>query len=124
MFDLFKIKLFGKQPVAIISDKLLEKLIVRDYENNADLVRSKFTKINSDSQAGKNRISADILKLSDKNINTLDRLIEKSNYDSRDIIMLAEYPRCAKIGFGELDKSLMKQIFINDFIEYSKWLNK
>ena len=124
MFDLFKIKLFGKQPVAIISGKLLEKLIVRDYENNADLVRSKFTKINSDSQAGKNRISADILKLSDKNINALDGLIEKSNYDSRDIIMLAEYPRCAKIGFGELDKSLMKQIFINDFIEYSKWLNK
>lgn len=124
MFDLIKIKLFGYQPVAKISDLLLDTLIVRDYKNNADIVRTKFKNINSDNQAGKNRVAADILKLADKNINSLDRLIGKANDDSRDIMMWAEYPRCAKIEFDDLDKKEMKKIYIDDFIEYLNWLNK
>lgn len=124
MFDLLKIKLFGHQPVAKISDQLLDTLIVRDYKSNADIVKTKLKNVNSDSQAGKNRIAADILKLADKDIKALDGLIEKANEDSRDIMMWAEYPRCSKIGFGKLDKKAMKQIYINDFIEYSNWLNK
>jgi hypothetical protein len=83
-----------------------------------------FKNINSDNQAGKNRVAADILKLADKNINSLDRLIEKANDDSRDTIMWAEYPRCAKIEFDDLDKKEMKKIYIDDFIEYLNWLNK
>ncbi len=66
----------------------------------------------------------DILKLADKDINSLDGHIEKANNDCRDTIMLAEYPRCANIGFDELDKKSMKQIYIDDYIEYSNWLNK
>lgn len=124
MFDLIKIKLFGYQPVVKISDLLLDTLIVRDYKNNADIVRTKFKNINSDNQAGKNRIAADILKLADKDINSLDRLIEKANDDSRDTMMWAEYPRCAKIEFDDLDKKEMKKIYVDDFIEYLNWLNK
>jgi hypothetical protein len=124
MFDLLKIKLFRHQPTAKISDRLLATLIARDYKSNADIVKTKLKSVNSESHAGKNRIAADILKLADKDIKALDELIEKANLDSRDIMMWAEYPRCAKIGFGELDKKSMKQIYIDDFIEYSNWLNK
>ena len=122
MFDLLKIKIFGHQPVAKISDKLLDSLIVRDYKSNADIVRTKLKNVYSDSKAGKNRISADILKLAGKDINALDELIEKANKDSRDIMMWAEYPRRAKIGFDELTIKPMKQIYIDDFIEYSNWM--
>jgi len=124
MFDLIKIKLFGQQPFAKVSDQRLDTLIQRDYKSHADIVKTKLKNINSDNPSGKNRIAAGILKLADKNFDTLDQLIEKANSDSRDIMMWAEYPRCSKIGFDELDKKQMKQIYIDDFIEYSNWLKK
>ena len=124
MFDLLKIKLFGHQPVAKISDQLLDTLIDRDFKSNAAIVKTKLNSIDSDSQAGKNRIAASILKLADKNFDALDKLIEKANNDSRDILMCSEYPRCAKLGFDDLDDKQMKQIYINDFTQYSNWLNK
>lgn len=124
MFEVLKIKLFGQQPVPKISDKLLDRLIKRDFKQNVDIVITKLVNVNSDSHQGKNRILAGILKLADKDINALDRLIEKANIDSRDIMMWAEYPGCAKIGFGKLDKKSIKQIYIDDFAEYSDWLNK
>ena len=124
MFDLLKIKLFGHQPTAKISDQLLDTLIIRDFKNDADIVKAKLKNVNSDNKAGKNRIAADILKLADKDVNALDGLISKANNDSRDIMMLAEYPRCAKLVFGKLDEKSMKQIYIDDFIEYSNWINK
>ena len=122
MFDLLKIKLFGHQPVAKISDQLLDTLINRDFKSDAAIVKTKLNIVDSDSQAGKNRIAAGILKLADKNFDALDKLIAKANNDSRDILMFAEYPRCAKLGFDELDDKQMKQIYLNDFIEFSNWL--
>ncbi len=122
MFDLLKIKLFGHQPVAKISDQQLDILIERDYKGNSGIVKTKLQNISSDSQAGKNRIAAGIIKLANKNFDNLDGLIKKANEDYRDILMCAEYPRCAKIGFDELDKKQMKQVYLDDFIEFSNWL--
>lgn len=122
MFDLLRIKLFGQQPVAKISDQLLGALIERDFKSKEAIVRTKFNNIDSDSKAGQNRIAAGILKLADKNFDALDKLIEKANTDSRDILMWAEYPGCAKVGFDELDKKQMKQIYLDDFIAFSNWL--
>jgi hypothetical protein len=122
MFDLLKIKLFGHQPVAKISDQLLDSLIERDFKSKGAIVRTKLNNIDSDSKAGQNRVAAGILKLADKNFDALDELIEKANTDSRDIFMWAEYPRCAKVGFDELDEKQMKQIYLDDFIEFSNWL--
>ena len=124
MLDILKIKILGHQPIAKISDQLLDTLIERDYNTNANIVRTNLKKINSDSKAGQNRIAAGVLKLADKNFDTLNELIEKANTDGRDILMWAEYPRCAKIGFDELEQSQIKQIYIDDFNEYSNWLNK
>jgi hypothetical protein len=124
MFDLLKLKLFGHQPVAKISDQLLDTLIDRDFKSNAARVRTKLNNINSDSKAGQNRIAAGILKLADKNFDALDELIKKANEDSRDILLRAEYPRCAKLGFDDaVDKKQMRQIYIDDFNEYTSWLN-
>ena len=124
MDDITKIKLFGEQPVSKISDDLLSRLIARDFKHSADIVSAKLKKVNSNSQEGENRISACILKLANQDINALYRLIEKANIDYRDIIMMAEYPRNAKIGFDDLDEETMKQIYIDDFVEYSNWLNE
>jgi hypothetical protein len=121
MFDLLKIKLFGHQPAAKISDQLLNRLIERDFKSNVDIVTTKFRNINSVSQE-KNRIAAGILKLANKKLDDLDKLIETANEDYRDIMMRAEYPRCAKIGFGALDKKQKKKVYCDDFIEYSNWL--
>jgi hypothetical protein len=122
MFELLKIKLFGHQPVAKISDQLLDTLIERDFKSKETIVRTKLNNIANDNKAGQNRIAAGILKLADKNFDALDELIEKANTDSRDIFMWAEYPRCGKVGFDELDKKQMKQIYLDDFIEFSNWL--
>lgn len=122
MFDLLKIKLFGHQPVAQISDQLLDKLIDRDFKNSADKVKTILNNIDSNSKPGQNRIAACILKLAEKNFDALDGLINKANEDYRDIILWAEYPRCAKLGFGQLDKKQMKQIYLDDFIEFTNWL--
>ncbi len=124
MSDIQNIKLFGNQPSAKISDELLEKLIIREFKVDTAVVSEKLKNVISDSQMGKNRISADILKLANKDINTLDELIERANIDSRDIMLWAEYPRCAELGFDELDENAMKQIYIDDFVEYSNWLNR
>lgn len=119
-----KLMLFGQQPVAKISDSLLSMLIKRDFEQSADIVTEKFKTVNSDSYKGKNRIAAGILKLAKKDVSALDGLIAKANIDYRDIIMNAEYPRCISLGFDELDKKAMKQIYIDDYIEYSNWLKE
>jgi ABC-type methionine transport system ATPase subunit len=123
MDEIEEIRLSGKQPAAKISDDLLDKIIKRDFKDDADIVRTKFIKINSSGQKGKNRILAGILKLANQDINVLDGLIEKANTDFRDILLLAEYPRNSKIGFEELDEEAMKNIYIDDFTEYSIWLN-
>ena len=50
MFDLLKIKLFGHQPVAKISNQLLDTLIERDYKSNAAIVKTKLNNIDSESE--------------------------------------------------------------------------
>lgn len=122
MFDELKIRLYGLQPVANISDQLLDKLIEREFKNMLPIVRTKLDRVDSDSKAGKNRIAACILKIADKNLDALEKLIQKANEDSRDILMWAEYPRCKKLGFEKLDEKHMKQIYLDDFIEFSNWV--
>jgi hypothetical protein len=101
---------------------LLDSLIERDFKNKDALVKTKLENIDSDSKAGHNRIAASILKLANKNFDELDKLIEKANTDNRDILMWAEYPRCAKLGFTKLNDKQMKQIYLEDYIELSNWL--
>ena len=73
---------------------------------------------------GKNRISAAILKLSNKDINLVQHYIEKSNFDFRDVIAEAEYKKCSTHSFEEIQNKDMSNIYYEDWTEYSQWLEK
>jgi len=69
----------------------------------------------SDSQGGKNRISAAII--------LIDYYIAMSKNDFIDVILQAEYPGCSKLGFSKMGKQDMKPIYLDDWTAYSNWLN-
>tara|TARA_R110002050_G_C8786529_1_gene501705 strand:- start:468 stop:854 length:387 start_codon:yes stop_codon:yes gene_type:complete len=114
----------GEQPVAKILDGELDFLISREFTSDTEVVRTKLDKIKSDSQSGKNRISASVLKLADKDLNKIDFLIRRANEDYRDIVSEAEYPRASSYGFGERDDEESKQDYLKDWEEYSTWKEK
>ena len=123
MFEAIRIKIFGSQPTANITNKKLKQLIQRDFGTKAAEVKQKLRKVTSDTHSGANRISAGILKLSNRDINAIGYYVDMSNSDFREVISQAEYPRCSKLSFSELEEQNMKQIYLDDWKEYSKWLN-
>jgi hypothetical protein len=123
MFEAIKIRIFGSQPTPSVKDNKLEQLIQREYPSKAFEVKQKLKRIKSDSREGKNRISACILKLSNKDFNKIEFYIDMSHIDFRDVILQAEYPRCLKNGFNNKGQNL-KNIYLDDWIEYSIWLDK
>lgn len=123
MFEEFKIKYLGIQPIGKVSTNQLEGLIAREFPRNIDEITLKFNSIKADNPNAINRISAAILKLSNKDISKIDSYIEMSNNDSRDVLVLAEYPRYSKLGFSDLNDKRKKTIYLEDWAEYSKWIN-
>jgi len=114
----------GEQPVATISDEELDFLTSREFPNEKETVKTKLDKIKSDSQNGKNRISAAVLKLADKNLSRIDILVKRANEDFRDIISKAEYPRASSYDFGERNEEESKDDYLRDWDEYSTWKEK
>ena len=113
-----------EQPILKISNRILEEIIERDFGINSKEVKSKLNQIKSDTESGKNRISAAILKLSNGNMNCIDNFIEQANNDFRDVISQAEYPRCSEFEFENLKKPEIGEIYLEDWKEYTEWLNK
>ncbi len=111
----------GEQPVANITDDELRFLIERDFPNQTELVKTKLNIIKSDSQHGKNRISASVLKLVDRDLTKIDYLVKRANEDFRDIIAEAEYPRTSSHEFGDRNEEELKQDYLKDWEEYSEW---
>jgi hypothetical protein len=111
----------GKQPVARISDKNLCFLIEREFSDQTELVKTKLNKIKSDTKQGKNRISASVLKLANRDLAKVDFLIRRANEDFRDIVAEAEYPRTSSYGFGERNEKESKEDYLKDWEEYSNW---
>ena len=124
MFEIFKIRYFGHQPAAIITDKTLDKIIRRDYGDNFKEVTEKLSTIKSDSPKGRNRLAAAVLRLSNGDLAKIDSYIDKCNYDYRDIVMQAEYPRSSKLGFDKTTSDKSKQIYLDDWTDYANWLNQ
>ena len=123
MFEEFKIKFLGIQPATKVTTNQLERIIAREFPKNIDEVTLKFYKVKGDNPNGINRITAAIVKLANKDLSSLDHYIEIANANYRDILSQAEYPRCSKLGFGDFNKKKMKSIYLDDWREYSKWLN-
>jgi len=107
-----------------VTDKVLERIIRRDFGNQSNEVKQKLKRVTSESQISKNRIFAAILKLSNKDLNVIDSYVEMCNKDFRDVVSLAEYPRCSKVVLGEMEKKNKKRIYLYDWKEYSEWLNE
>lgn len=103
---------------------MLDRLILREFGSHAGEVRQKLRKIKSTTANGDNRICAAILKLANKNISAIDHLIEKANDDPRDVLAPAEYPGYSKVAFKEVAGGEKKKLYLADWMEYSKWINK
>lgn len=113
----------GEQPVAKISDSQLDILIEREFPKHKEIVKTKLTQIKSDSPNGKNRISASVLKLANKDLSYIDNLIRRANEDFRDIVSKAEYPRASSYDLGERNEEENKSDYLNDWIEYYNWID-
>jgi len=115
-----------EQKVPKISDNDINRIIKRDYP------QSEFTRIESilkmyksNSEEGKNRIYAAILKLSEGNVELIKNFVEKANYDFRDIIALSEYPNYSRYAFdNNLTEQKRKQLIDDDWFQYENWLNR
>lgn len=114
----------GEQPVAVISNEDLDFLIGREFPSERGFVKAELDKVTSDSEGGKNRISACVLKLAERDSTKIDSLVRLANEDSRDVISRAEYPRASLVGFDlfELDGDATRNVFMEDWKEYSTWL--
>ena len=114
----------GEQPVAVISNEDLDFLIGREFPSERDFVKAELDKVTSDSEGGKNRISACVLKLAERDSTKIDSLVRLANEDSRDVISRAEYPRASLVGFDlfEQDGDATRNVFMEDWKEYSTWL--
>jgi hypothetical protein len=123
MFETLKINLLGKQPVPKITKMVLKRIVERDFSDSLTEIKVKLDQIESDTESGKNRISAAILKLSNGNLKSVDEYIRISKVDFRDVISQAEYPRCSKLEFEDLEKPGVRRIYFEDWKEYSEWLN-
>jgi hypothetical protein len=115
------IELYGTQPIAKISTDEFDKLVYREFSSLADEVKSKLHQVTSDSESGKNRICAAILKLANGDISKLDDLVIKANFDFRDIVSEAEYPEASKHGFDNRNEEDEKRDYLKDWREYSAW---
>ena len=124
MFETLRIKLFGRQPFAKVSNKTLERLIHREFGDRANEVKQKLGSVTNYTPESKNRILAAIVKLADKDVNAVDKFIEMSNTDDRDVLAKAEYPECLELGFGKTHGNKMKQIYLTEWEEYSNCLKK
>jgi len=124
MFEIFRIKYFGIQPVATIKSKTIQKIIRRDYGDNFNEVKRKLESVRSDAPGGLNRLSAAILKLASGRVSEIDSLIEKCNFDFRDVVSKAEYPSFFKSAAGKIESKDARKLYLSDWINYTKWLNK
>lgn len=124
MLEILQIKILGHQPTAKVTSKMLDRIIKREFGIRCNEIRLKFQQIKCDTPNGFCRICAGILKLADRNIDSVDPLIKIANGDYRDVLMRAEYPRCGEIRFKGPAKGRKKEIYLADWREYSSWLNK
>lgn len=84
-------------------------------------VKYKLQQIHSDTHSGRNRISAAIIRLSNKNVNAIDHYVGLSRQDFRDVIMQGEYPRCSQFGLTDISRKARKR-YLEDWKDFSQWL--
>ena len=124
MFEILGIIVLGQEPASKISDKTLEWLLHREFGSRAGEVKQKLRRINSDSPNGRNRFSAAILKLANRDFEKIDCYINLCNDDFRDVVAAAEYPVRMRFAFNKIAGWKKRQIYFYDWNQYSTWLRK
>ena len=82
-------------------------------------------KYSTKSEVGRERVYASILKLANSNLELINNLVEKANYDFRDILALAEYPNYTKHAFEDsLPEKTRQQLITDDWNQYKTWFKK
>lgn len=88
------------EPAKIFSE-LFESLILREFGEFSNEVTGRLLQVNSDSESGRRRISTAILRLTNKNIDRLEQLLQRANSAFRHIIAEVDYPRVFEAGFSQ-----------------------
>ena len=114
-----------EQFIPNIKDADIQRIVEREFP------QSKFVDIEtilkmyvSETEKGKNRVYASVLKLSEGNIDLLKKYTDKAIIDYRDVISLAEYPDYSKSAFEDLLENEEEQLINDDWAQYQDWLNK
>ena len=137
-----------------ITNDDIKRIIERDFpKNERDRVIKTLNRYKSESEKGRNRVYAAILKIRDKVIKTLSRYksegekdanrvhaailkiadgslekvekyVEVAIIDYRDVLSWAEYPSYSKNLFEKVSYEKKKQRNDDDWQQYNEWLNK
>lgn len=113
------------QPIAKVSKKDIERIILRDYPGKNDEVVKCLDKYTVELE--KFRVLAALLKISEGNILRLGKNVLLANTDYRDVLAEAEYPMYTKrVGFDSkrLSKDELEKIIKSDFEQYKEWFQK
>lgn len=115
-----------EQKIPNISDDDIKRIGKRDFPQLEIIEIEHLLKgYKSKSEAGKNRVYAAILKLSENNIDSIRKYVDKANNDFRDVIALAEYPNYSQYAFDDdLSDKKRRQLIKDDWEQYQIWLNK
>lgn len=115
-----------EQKVIIVSDADIKRISKRDFPQlEFGEIESILGMYKSESIAGRNRIYASILKLSDCNIELLRKYVTKAVNDYRDIIALSEYPNYSEYALeSNLSDQIKQQLIDEDWMQYQEWFNK
>ena len=114
------------QKIPNISDSDITRIIKRDFpHSDFDKIEATLSMYKSESQKGRNRIYAAILKLSNGNFELIKKYVEKAIADYRDIIALSEYPHYSKHSFDDnLSENEKEKLIEEDWKQYENWLHK
>jgi hypothetical protein len=115
-----------EQRIPIIDDDDITRIIKRDFpRSELANIKTMLAPYNSDSNIGRNRVYASILKLSEGNSDLLKEYVLKANNDYRDILSAAEYPNYSEHAFeDDLSDEQKKQLIESDWMQYQPWLDK
>jgi len=114
------------QPTPKISRKDIMRIVARDYPaRKQEEVLEILRQYDGDSEKGKFRVWASLMKISEGEIEQLRENVERAKSDFRDILAYAEYPEYSdKVGFDDenFTKTELKDIIKADWKQYQNWL--
>ena len=109
------------QPVPQVSRDDVLRIIARDFppEHRASMLQDLDTLTNPEIP----RVQLAVLKLVNGRMGELPRYLEMARVDYRDVLMWAEYPADAKVGWGEAPEA-HQDAYRADREQYQTWLRR